>query len=85
MAEEGSKVANGESHDRDMVEVNDILSTLGNDNLLEAMRIQDVKPEKNMISIEDVSQAEQTTEQLQTNNVKASKNDNVLKKSDTKN
>ena len=68
-----------------MVDVNDIFSTLGNDHLLEAMKLQDVQPEKNMVSIEDVSQTNQIAVQPKTTTIKAQQNPKVLKNNDSNN
>lgn len=39
-----------------MLDANDILSGLGQDHVHEVMKFQDIKPEKNMVRIEDTAQ-----------------------------
>jgi hypothetical protein len=45
-----------------MLDANDILSGLGQDHFNEVMKLQDIKPEKNMVRIEEVSNSGATAQ-----------------------
>ena len=40
---------------QEMLDANDILSGLGQDHLHEVLKVQDIKPEKNMVRIEEAA------------------------------